>query len=49
MYGARASTSQPKLKNVSQRIVSAKLLQIKELRNQLTLTQHQLHVGNNTG
>uniref|UniRef100_A0A1B6LGR4 Lebercilin domain-containing protein n=1 Tax=Graphocephala atropunctata TaxID=36148 RepID=A0A1B6LGR4_9HEMI len=43
MYGPRATSSRPKLKDVSQRIVSAKLLQIKELRNQLTLTQHQLN------
>jgi len=43
MYGPRAASSQPKMKNVSQRIVSAKLLQIKELRNQLTLTQQQLN------
>lgn len=41
----RATSSRPKPKDLSQRIVSAKLLQIKELRNQLTLSQHQLNVS----
>lgn len=44
-YGARVySGSRGKVSDFTQRIMSAKLLRVKELRNQLAVTQHQLNV-----